>query len=67
VVLIAFRTGLYVTGMAEQLENVEDTPKSWSYVVPEISEGRANEALAEFEASEASGGCTSFQVQNTNV
>jgi hypothetical protein len=66
-VLVAFRTGLYVTGMAEQLENVGDMQKSWSYVVPETSEGRAKEALAEFQASEASGHCSWFKRQNSNV
>lgn len=52
-VLVAFRTGLYVTGMAEQLESVEEVPESWSYVVPEISEFGAKEALADFQATEA--------------
>jgi hypothetical protein len=52
-VLVAFRAGLYVTGMAEQLERVDDVPKSWSYVVPEISESRAQEALTSFQESQA--------------
>ena len=59
-VLVAFRTGLYITGMAEQLENLEDMTKSWSHVVVEISEARAKEALAEFQTSAASDGCASF-------
>lgn len=58
-VLVAFRTGLYVTGMAEQLESVEDVPQSWSHVVPDISEERATEALADFQAMEASATFTS--------
>jgi hypothetical protein len=37
-VLVAFRAGQYVTGMAEQLEGVDDVSESWSYVVPEVSE-----------------------------
>ena len=53
-VLVAFRTGLYVTSMAEQLENVEDVPQSWSYAVPDISEERATEALTDFHSMEAS-------------
>jgi hypothetical protein len=53
-VLIAFRTGLYVTCMAEQLENVEDATMSWTYVVPDIPESRAREALAGFQESQVS-------------
>lgn len=45
---------MYVSCMAEQLEGVDDVPKSWTYVVPEISESRAQEALADFEESQAS-------------
>ena len=52
-VLVAFRVGLYVSGMAEQLESTDNISKSWSYVVPDISESRALEALANFEASQA--------------
>jgi hypothetical protein len=53
--------------MAEQLENVEDIPKSWTHVVAEISEARAKEALAEFQTSVASDGCASFEKIKTNL
>ena len=53
-VLIAFRSGLYVSGMAEQLESGEDLTTSWTYVVPGISESRAREALVDFQKSEVS-------------
>lgn len=49
-VLVAFRAGLYIDKMAGVLENSE-ARESWTYLVPETSESRAREILAEFHAS----------------
>lgn len=49
-VLVAFRAGLYIDKMAGILENTE-ARESWTYLVPETSESRAREILAEFHAS----------------
>jgi hypothetical protein len=53
-VLVAFRTGLCVDAMAKQLQTVGDEQESWTYVMPELTELRANELLAEFQATEVS-------------
>jgi hypothetical protein len=50
-VLVAFRTGLYISKMAEVLENVTDECESWTYLVPDASEARTKEILEEFHAS----------------
>jgi hypothetical protein len=53
--------------MAEQLESVDEEPESWSFVVPEISESRAKEALADFHASEASVNRMSYLNSNSKI
>lgn len=48
IVLVAFRTGLCVTRMAETLENGRDSTDSWTFVVPEVSEEAARVTLEDF-------------------
>jgi hypothetical protein len=50
-VIVAFRTGLYVSGMADRLEAVDGATKSWTFVVPETDEVSAKAILHEFHAS----------------
>jgi hypothetical protein len=50
-VLVAFRAGFYVAGMAEKLESTSETSESWTHVYPEVSEARAKELLADFHKS----------------
>jgi hypothetical protein len=50
-VLVAFRAGFYVAGMAEKLESTSETSESWTHVYPEVSEARARELLADFHKS----------------
>lgn len=47
-VLVAFRTGLCVTRMAESIENPGESSDSWTFVVPELGEERATLILEEF-------------------
>jgi hypothetical protein len=54
-VLVAFRAGLYIDKMAGILENTE-ARESWTYLVPETSESKAREILAEFHASNVTPG-----------
>jgi hypothetical protein len=50
-VLVAFRAGLYISKMADILENVTDESESWTYLVPETSEGEVGQILTEFHQS----------------
>lgn len=50
-VLVAFRAGLYISKMADILENVTDESESWTYLVPETSEGEVGKILTEFHQS----------------
>jgi hypothetical protein len=54
IVLVAFRTGLCVDRMAEQLENSGDAGDSWTYVVPEISEEAVRTVLDKFHSGNVS-------------
>ncbi|KAH8678863.1 polyketide synthase 1 [Tricladium varicosporioides] len=49
--LLAFRTGSYVTALADQLCDSSDNSKSWTYVVSGTSESSAQEVLREFHNS----------------
>jgi hypothetical protein len=50
-VLVAFRVGLYVNTMAENIESMGEIAQSWTYVIPEIDEARAGEILTKFHES----------------
>lgn len=50
-VLVAFRAGIYVSNMAEMLENVTDECGGWTLLIPEATESRAREILTEFHRS----------------
>ena len=50
-VIVAFRIGVYVGGMAEQLDAV-NTTDSWTYVVPDTTEESATSILAAFRISQ---------------
>ena len=50
-VLVAFRAGLYISKIADILENVTDESESWTYLVSETSEAKVREILTEFHTS----------------
>lgn len=50
-VLVAFRAGLYISKIADILENRADEPESWTYLVPETDEAKAREILEDFHTS----------------
>lgn len=47
-VIVAFRAGLRVTRMADELENGDESSDSWTYVIPDITEDAAQEILDNF-------------------
>lgn len=47
-VIVAFRTGLCVTQMGEELENAGDSTASWTYVVPDATEEATQSILDAF-------------------
>lgn len=50
-VLVAFRTGCYVSKMAEILDSATDESESWTYLVPDTSESKMREILENFHTS----------------
>ena len=54
VVLMAFRTGVYVAALADRLDKNCRAAESWTYVVPGASEATATAALSEFHTSDVS-------------
>lgn len=53
-VLIAFRTGLHVTRMAETLESADQASDNWTLVAPEVDEEVAKAVLVGFHAEHVS-------------
>lgn len=47
-VLLAFRTGLYATGVRDRVEPDVPASSSWSIVIPGIQEVKASATLREF-------------------
>lgn len=50
-VLVAFRAGLYISKIADILENKTDESESWTYLVPDTDEAKAREILGDFHTS----------------
>lgn len=50
-VLVAFRAGIYISNMAEILENATDECGTWTCLIPETSETKVREILTEFHIS----------------
>lgn len=53
-VMVAFRTGHYVSTLAGKLEAVDGATQSWTYVVPDASEATATSSLKSFHESRVS-------------
>lgn len=47
-VLMAFRTGAYVTALADRLHKNSEGSSSWTYVLPGISEVAATSIISDF-------------------
>ncbi|KAB5518102.1 conidial yellow pigment biosynthesis polyketide synthase [Coniochaeta sp. 2T2.1] len=48
VVLMAFRVGMHVHGLAEKLSPTSEASESWTHIYPGVKEAQASKALAEF-------------------
>lgn len=53
-VIVAFRTGLLVTRMGEELETSDESTDSWTYVVPDVTEEAARTILDNFHKENVS-------------
>jgi hypothetical protein len=47
-VLMAFRTGAYVTALGDRLHKHSEGSSSWTYVLPGISEVAATSIISDF-------------------
>ncbi|KAG9246027.1 BcPKS12, polyketide synthase [Calycina marina] len=51
IVLVAFRLGGYIAGIADRLDAVNGSSESWTYVVPEVNEESASTIIRAFHLS----------------
>lgn len=52
---MAFRTGAYVTALADRLNRDSESLESWTYVLPGIGEAAATSTLSKFHKENVSG------------
>ena len=53
-VLIAFRTGLYVSSLSEKLYSASTRSESWTMVFPGVGEEQAKNAMSKFHLTNVS-------------
>lgn len=53
-VLVAFRTGLYVSSLSERLYPASVKSESWTMIFPGVGEGEAGKAMSKFHLSNVS-------------
>ena len=53
-VILAFRTGRHVSALAERIHESGDAAKSWTYVVPGLTESAARSLLVDFNEAKVS-------------
>ncbi|KAB5554567.1 conidial yellow pigment biosynthesis polyketide synthase [Coniochaeta sp. 2T2.1] len=65
VVLMAFRVGMHVHGLAEKLSPTAEASESWTHIYPGVKEAQASKVLAEFH--EATSICNRAYVSATSA
>ena len=53
-VLVAFRLGIYIDGMADQLDTGDESSRIWTYIVPDIDQDATVSILHTFHTSRVS-------------